>query len=396
MPVAPTASRPAGRLRSRPDLLDRLGIPYMDLSMVAAAIGLPAFSILVLAATMQGDIPGDPYFYAKRQSIYLLVGIVGMVALASFDYSRFRDLRIGVYTLMCVSISMVFAFGFSARGSQRSFELPFFNLQPSELGKVLLALSLSAFVLDGASRRRRGVKRTARWLAIGLFPAALVFMQPNLGTALVFGVITLVVIYLAGVHWTHMAAICSAIVVMITLALVVAPKVGVPGLQPYQVERLTSFLHPSQDPGDAGYQQNQAKIAIGSGEKTGRGDQATQTRLAFVPERHNDFIFAVVGERYGFMGAALVLSLYALLLWRALRLVTLSKNTYGSLIAGGIAAALLFQVFINVGMNLGIMPITGVPLPLMSFGGSSLISTMLAIGVLQSIHVQMRLSQGGR
>lgn len=396
MPTVRTASPPASRMRARPGLLDRLAIPYMDLPMIGAALGLAAVSVLVLAATMQGDIPGDPYFYAKRQTAYVAIGVVGMVLLARFDYSRFRDLRVGVYTLMCVSITLVFFFGFTARGSQRSFELPFFSLQPSELGKVLLALSLSAFVLDGISRRGNGLKRTARWLVIGLFPAALVFLQPNLGTALVFGVITLAVIYLAGAPWTHMAVICSAIVVMITLALVVAPKVGVPGLQPYQVERLTSFLHPSQDPGDAGYQQNQAKIAIGSGEKTGRGDQATQTRLAFVPERHNDFIFAVVGERYGFMGAALVLSLYALLLWRALRLVTLSKNSYGSLIAGGIAAAILFQVFVNVGMNLGIMPITGVPLPIMSFGGSSLISTFLAIGVLQSVHVQMRLSQGGR
>ena len=396
MSTVRTAPPATGRMRTRPGLLDRLAIPYMDLPMAGAALGLAAISILVLAATMRGDIPGDPYFYAKRQTAYVAIGIIGMAALARFDYSRFRDLRVGVYTLMCVSIALVFFFGFTARGSQRSFELPFFSLQPSELGKVLLALSLAAFVLDGVSRRGKGVKRTARWLIIGLFPAALVFLQPNLGTALVFGVITLAVIYLAGAPWPHMAVICSAIVVMITLALVVAPKVGVPGLQPYQVERLTSFLHPSEDPGDAGYQQNQAKIAIGSGEKTGRGDQATQTRLAFVPERHNDFIFAVVGERYGFMGAALVLSLYALLLWRALRLVTLSKNSYGSLIAGGIAAAILFQVFVNIGMNLGIMPITGVPLPIMSFGGSSLISTFLGIGVLQSIHVQMRLSQGGR
>ncbi len=133
-----------------------------------------------------------------------------------------------------------------------------------------------------------------------------------------------------------------------------------------------------------------AKIAIGSGQKTGRGDQATQTRLDFVPERHTDFIFAVIGERYGFMGAAFVLSLYALLIWRALRIVTLSKNLYGTLIAGGIAAMLMFQVFVNVGMTLGIMPITGIPLPLMSYGGSSVIVTFMAIGLMQSIHAQAR------
>jgi rod shape determining protein RodA len=169
-----------------------------------------------------------------------------------------------------------------------------------------------------------------------------------------------------------------------------------PLLKSYQQERLTSFLDPSADPSDAGYQQNQAKTAIGAGELSGRGERATQTRLDFVPERHTDFIFAVIGERYGFMGAALVLSLYALLIWRALRIVTLSKNSYGMLVAGGIAAMLLFQVFVNVGMNLGIMPITGIPLPLMSYGGSSVLATFLAVGVLQSVHVQARLSQKGR
>jgi len=221
-------------------------------------------------------------------------------------------------------------------------------------------------------------------------PAALVFLQPDLGTSLVFGVATLAVMFVAGVRWTHFAAIAAGLVGMITLVLVVAPMLGTPVLKGYQEERLTSFVHPSEDPADAGYQQNQAKIAIGAGQKTGRGDQATQTRLDFVPERHTDFIFAVIGERYGFMGAALVLSLYALLIWRALRVVTLSKNLYGTLVAGGLTAMLMFQVFVNVGMSLGIMPITGIPLPLVSYGGSSVITTLIAIGLLQSIHAQAR------
>ncbi|HEY1853098.1 MAG TPA: FtsW/RodA/SpoVE family cell cycle protein, partial [Solirubrobacterales bacterium] len=177
---------------------------------------------------------------------------------------------------------------------------------------------------------------------------------------------------------------------------VVAPAVGHPILKGYQEERLTSFVHPNSDPGGAGYQQNQSVVAIGSGQGSGRGDQATQTRLDFVPERQTDFIFAVIGERYGFLGAALVLSLYALLFWRALRITTLSKNSYGTLVAGGIAVSLLFQVFVNVGMNLGIMPITGIPLPLMSYGGSSVLATFLAVGVLQSINIQARLSQRDR
>ena len=166
--------------------------------------------------------------------------------------------------------------------------------------------------------------------------------------------------------------------------LVVAPAVGVPVLQGYQQDRLTSFLNPSEDPGDSSYQINQAMIAVGSGGKTGRGDEATQTQNGFLPERHTDFIFAVVGERFGFVGAAFLLSLYALLIWRALRILTLSKNLYGSMIAGGIAAMLMFQVFVNVGMTVGIMPITGIPLPLMSYGGSSVLVTFMAIGLLQS------------
>jgi rod shape determining protein RodA len=165
-----------------------------------------------------------------------------------------------------------------------------------------------------------------------------------------------------------------------------------PLLQGYQQERLTSFLNPSDDPNDSSYQTKQAQIAVGAGGKTGRGDQASQTELKFLPERHTDFIFAVVGERFGFIGAAFVLFLYALLIWRILRLLTLSKNLYGTLIAGGIAAMLTFQVLVNVGMNLGIMPVTGITLPLMSYGGSSVLVTFMAIGLLQSIHVQAQLN----
>jgi rod shape determining protein RodA len=158
------------------------------------------------------------------------------------------------------------------------------------------------------------------------------------------------------------------------------------------VDRLTAFLNPSEDPGDQGYQQNQSRIAIGAGQKTGRGDEATQTRLNFLPEHHTDFIFAVIGEEYGFLGASIVLSLFALLIWRVLRILTMAKNLYGALIAGGIVAMLMFQVFVNIGMTIGIMPITGVPLPLLSYGGSSVIVTLMAVGILQSIHVQSRIA----
>ncbi|HET6570365.1 MAG TPA: rod shape-determining protein RodA [Solirubrobacterales bacterium] len=379
----------------RPGIAERLGLPYMDATLGVAAAGLVAFSVFVLGQATKHDIPGDPSYYLDRQAIYAVLGLAGMYLLARIDYSRFRELRVGIYTFLCVGVALVFVFGFAARGSRRSFELPFFSFQPSELGKLLLVLALAGFVIDGA-RRGSPRQRTVRYLALGFAPAALVFLQPDLGTSLVYGAITLAVMYVGGVRWTHFAVIGAALVALVALVIVVAPAIGTPVLKEYQQQRLTSFTHPSADPSDAGYQQNQAKIAIGSGEKTGRGDKATQTRLDFVPERHTDFIFAVIGERYGFVGAAFVLSLYALLIWRALRIVTLSKNSYGTLVAGGIAAMLLFQVFVNVGMNLGIMPITGIPLPLMSYGGSSVLATLLAVGVLQSIHMQARLSQKGR
>jgi rod shape determining protein RodA len=379
----------------RPGIAERLGLPYMDAALGLSAVGLVAFSAFVLGQATRHDVPGDPGYYLDRQAIYAVLGLIGMYALARVDYSRFRELRVGIYTFLCVSVSLVFVFGVAARGSRRSFELPLFSFQPSELGKLLLVLALAGFVIDGA-RRGSPWQRTVRYLVLGLAPAALVFLQPDLGTSLVYGAITLAVMYVGGVRWTHFAVIGAVLAALVALVLVVAPAIGTPVLKGYQQQRLTSFLHPSADPSDAGYQQNQAKIAIGSGEKTGRGDRATQTRLDFVPERHTDFIFAVIGERYGFLGAAFVLSLYALLIWRALRIVTLSKNSYGTLVAGGIAAMLLFQVFVNVGMNLGIMPITGIPLPLMSYGGSSVLATLLAVGVLQSIHMQARLSQRGR
>jgi rod shape determining protein RodA len=395
MPATRTGRARPVPFSSRPSLAERVGLPYLDVLLLLAAVGLIGFSIFTLLQATRHDVPGDPYYYVERQSIYAVLGLVGMLALTQIDYSRFRELRVGIYTLMAASIALVFLFGTAARGSRRSFDLPFFNFQPAELGKVLLILALAGFVIDGA-RRGSPRQRTARYLLLGLAPGALVFLQPDLGTSLVFGVITLAVMFVAGIRWSHFAVIGGGLIALVSLVLVVAPALGTPVLKGYQEERLTSFLHPSADPRDAGYQQNQAKIAIGSGQKTGRGDQATQTRLDFVPERTTDFIFAVVGERFGFLGAAFVLSLFALLIWRALRIVTLSKNLYGTLAAGGITAMLMFQVFVNVGMSLGIMPITGIPLPLMSYGGSSVLATFLAIGVLQSVYMQAQLSQKSR
>ncbi len=366
----------------------RTGFLRLDPTVALAGVGLIACSIVTLATTFGNDL-------SIRQSIYAVIGIALMLVLARIDYSRFRELRVGIYTAMIFSIVAVLVLGAAARGSRRWIELPFFTFQPSELGKLLLVLALAGFVIDRA-RRQSEWRRTVRLLLLGLVPAAIVFLQPDLGTALVYGAVTLAILFVSGVRWTHFAVLGGIALAAVTIVLVIAPAVGHPVLHGYQLERLTSFLNPSDDPADSSYQTNQALIAIGSGGKLGRGEEATQSQHGFLPEGQTDFVFAVVAERWGFAGAALVLSLYALLIWRALRITTLSKNLYGSMIGAGIAAMLLFQVFVNVGMNLGLMPVTGIPLPLMSYGGTSVLVTFMAIGMLQSVYVQSQLASPGR
>jgi rod shape determining protein RodA len=362
----------------------------IDVLLLLAAVGLIACSIYTIGTATEDDVEGSPYYYVVRQSIYGGVGLALMLLVARFDYSRLRELKIGIYGGMIAMILLVFALGAAARGSKRWIELPFFRLQPSELGKVLLILALSAFVVDRV-RRLHERETTSRIMLLAILPSMLVVAQPDLGSGLVYLAIVGTVLFVAGTPWTHFAALGGLSAAAVTVVLVAAPAVGVTVLKDYQVDRLTAFINPSDDPQEQGYQLNQSITAIGSGQKTGRGvDEATQTKLDFLPEHHTDFVFAVVGEEFGFAGAAIVLSLFALLIWRALRIMTMSKNLYGTLIAGGICAMLMFQVFVNVGMTVGIMPITGVPLPLMSYGGSSVLVTFLAVGLLQSIHVQAR------
>jgi rod shape determining protein RodA len=213
---------------------------------------------------------------------------------------------------------------------------------------------------------------------------------------MVYVAVGFTVLFFAGTTWKQLTALVAMFVAAIAIVLAGAPALGVHVLKPYQMQRLTGFLNPSKDVTGQTYNITESLIAIGSGGKTGRGTQATQTKLNFLTAKNTDFVFASVGETYGFAGAAVVLSLYALLIWRMLRILTMSKNLFGTLIAGGILAMLMFQVFVNVGMTIGIMPITGVPLPLLSYGGSSVIVTFIAIGLLQSIYIQGRVASTGK
>jgi rod shape determining protein RodA len=381
-PIQPASEPP-------PPLVPREWRLRLDPLLLLATVGLVASSLIALNSATANDIPGDPDYYVLRQGIYAGVGVVLMYAASRLDYSRLRELRYPIYGLLLALILVVLAIAGVTRGARSWIELPFFNFQPSEIGKVLLIVALAGFLVD--RMRRMGRDTTARIVVLGLLPTMLVMAEPDLGSALVYVAGTLALLFVAGAPWRHFAALGGLFALAMTIVLVAAPMAGVEVLKPYQVDRLTSFLHPSADPGDEGYQQHQALIAMGSGEKTGRGvENATQTSLNFLPEHHTDFIFAVVGETYGFAGCALILSLYALLIWRGLHILTVAKNLYGALLAGGITVMLLFQLFVNIGMNVGIMPITGVTAPLLSFGGSSMLATFLALGLLHSVHAQAR------
>jgi rod shape determining protein RodA len=359
----------------------------LDPLLTLAAAGLGVCSLVTLRAATQHLIAGQPRYYVDRQAVYLIVGLALMVALSRIDYSRFRHMAYAIYGALLLSILAVLVLGHSANGAQRAINFPLFSFQASEIGKVLLILALSA-LLVARSRQLRQVGTTARVIAAAAVPALFVVAQPDLGSGMVYMVIAFTLLFVAGISWRQLAALVALVAMAAMFVFVAAPAAGVHVLKPFQEERLTAFLHPSSNPEKQGYQQEESKVAIGAGQKTGRGESATQTKLNFVPENHTDFIFAAVGEQYGFVGAALVLSLYALLIWRTLRILTSSNNLFGSLVAGGVVAMLMFQVFVNVGMSIGIMPITGVTLPLMSYGGSSVITTLLAVGLLQSIYVQ--------
>lgn len=367
-----------------------LGLPF-DPLLALATVALVCVSVVSLNVASGG---ADGHGFAVRQAIFGAVGALLAAIVSRLDYSRLRELKYGVYGVMMAGIGLVAVFGGVTNGTRRAIQLPFFEVQASELCKVLLVLALSAFAVD----RARGLGErdtTARLVLVAMVPAIFV-MASDLGTGLVYIVILFAVLYVAGVSWRHFAGLIALGAISITFVVVAAPAVGVVVLKPYQVNRLTAFIHPSADPSKAGYNQDQSRIAVGAGGKTGRGKLSTQGPLRFLPSQPTDFRFAAIAEHWGFAGAALVLSLYALMIWRGLRILTMAKNLYGALIAGGIVAMLLFQVFINVGMNVGIMPITGIPLPLLSYGGSSVIATLLAIGLLQSIYAQGRVATAAK
>ena len=371
----------------------RAYLRHLDYLLLAATACLLVYGVAMVYFATRYDT-ATPTYYARSQVIYAVVGIAALVVLSRLDYELFRRWQWPLYAFALVSIAAVFALGPVTRGSRRWLSLGFVKFQPSELALVIITVTLAAYLTDRL--QNIGMRRmTVVALAYVALPAALVFAQPDLGTAMVFVVLTLTLLLFYGTSWTHFAALFGAAAGLAVLVLKVLPAIGMRVVHGYQMQRLTVFLHPGHDTQGSGYNLTQSLIAVGSGALRGRGNQATQTVLDFLPEHHTDFIFAVIGERYGFVGAAVLLLLFGVVIWRALRIAMISRDLYGSMIAGTIAAVFLFEVFVNIGMTIGIMPITGIPLPFISYGGAALITDLMLVGLLEGVHLRGRLAGSG-
>ena len=365
---------------------------HLDYLLLAATGGLLAYGLWVLESVTQNDVAGDPGYYAFRQTIYVAVGVVLLAATAAVDPNVYRRVRWPLYGTVIVLLLAVFVLAEEVRGSKRWIQIGFFNFQPSELGKIVLVVVLAAFVADRRHRLAEwGTTLGVIGLAVPLM--ALVFKEPDFGTTLIYAAIVLGALFFGGTPWRHLAVLAIVAGLVAGALLWFLPSAGVEVLEPYQRERLTGFVDPDIDPSGSTYNVNQSITAVGSGGFDGRGaDNATQTKFNYLPEHSTDFIFSSLAEQRGFVGAAILLLLYGIVIWRGTKIVAVARDLYSAILAGTVVFALLIQLFINVGMTIGIAPVTGIPLPLVSYGGSSLLTTLILIGLLEAVHVRGRLA----
>ena len=368
----------------------------LDWLLLFAVGALVAYGIWAIAGITRYDVAGDVDYYVVRQVIAAALGGVGLAAALLVPPGLVERHWRALYGATIALMVLVFAFGEVVRGSKRWIDVGPFQFQPSEFGKVFFVLGLAGFLAERA--RRIGELRTVA-VAIGLAagPILLVFTQPDLGTAMVYTAALAAVLFVAGTRWFHLAAVTMIGALVVVSVLWLLPAAGVEVLKPYQTARLTGFTNPGSDPSGITYNVTQSITAIGSGGLSGRGvREASQTRLDYLPEHATDFVFASFAEQRGFFGAAILLLLYLLVVWRGLRVVTVASSFFAAIVAGGIVFAFLFQVFVNAGMTMGLAPVTGIPLPFVTVGGSSMVANLIAIGVLQSIHARGRLETARR
>ncbi len=389
--IVDTRHRPAGLRSSSLGAFDVGAVlRRLDWLLLLAVATLVGYGLWAIGGITRFDVPGNPDYFVMRQATAAAMGAAVMLVAIFIPpslYLRYwRFLYVGTIGVMV----FVFAFAEAVRGSKRWIDLGPFQFQPSEFGKLFFVLAIAGFLVE-RGRRVNELRTVATAIGLGLLPIGLVFLQPDLGTALVYGAALTAVLFLSGVRWLHLILLGVAAIVLVTSVLWMLPAAGVEVLKPYQTARLTGFTNPDSDPGGLTYNVTQSRTAVGAGGLSGRGvEGASQTRLDYLPEHATDFVFASLAEQRGFVGSSILLLLYLLVVWRGLRVATLAGDLYGAVVAGGIVFAFLFQVFVNVGMTMGIAPVTGIPLPFVTVGGSSVVANLLAVGVLQAIHARGR------
>jgi rod shape determining protein RodA len=366
---------------------------HLDPILVLATLLIGGFGCLMVYTVTRDPLQAaglSPEYYLKKQAIFMVAGLVVMVAVAAVDYHRYKTFAAVIYGLSVLSLLAVYAVGHKSRGAQAWFQFGSYQLEPSEFVKVGLIVALASFC--GAVKGPWRAGRLLVVLILAAIPFALIYKQPDLGTALVLAAVLVAVLLIGGVSGRYLVALALLGVVL---------GVGVVHfhvLKSYQRDRLASFVNSPDQPntallrsaaGASEYNLAESKVAIGDGGLTGKGiGKGTQTNLGYVPEQRTDFIFTAVGEQVGLAGSSLLLVLFAIVIWRTWRAASLARDQVGTLICVGVMALVVFQVFENIGMTMGIMPVTGIPLPLMSYGGSSVIATFAAIGLV--LNVRMR------
>jgi rod shape determining protein RodA len=362
----------------------------LDWVMLLAVAGIVVYGVWAIGGITRHDVAGDSTYYVYRQLVFVAVGLVGLVVAILIDPDVYRRYQQYLYLGTLLLFVIVFLAGTVARGSKRWIDLGFYRFQPSEFGKLLVVLALAGFLAD-RYKRLTELRTVLTAITLALVPTVLVFAQPDIGSALVYLGALGAILFVAGTRWSHLVLIGAVAVAAAIAVLWLLPASGTNVLKPYQQKRITGFLHPDHDPQGATYNVAQSMTAVGSGGATGRGvSGATQTNQNFLPEHATDFAFASLAEQRGFLGAGFLLMLYLLVVWRGLKVIAAARDPFSAIAAGGIVFAFLFQVFVNVGMTIGIAPVTGIPLPMVSVGGSSMIANLLAIGVLQAIHARGR------
>jgi rod shape determining protein RodA len=379
-----------GRLTARDSLVRRLDWMLMVSGLALSAIG----TALVWSATRNRDdlTGGDPYYFVMRHAIFTTIGIALMAATVWVGHRTLRGAVPLLYGLSLVLVATVLSpLGTTINGSRAWLDLGGgFTVQPAEFTKITIILGMAMILaarVDAGDREHPDHRTVVQALGMAAAPIGIVVLMPDLGSAMVLTSIVLGVLLASGAAGRWVLGLVLAGVGGAALV------VSLGMLDEYQVNRFAAFANPALDPAGVGYNTNQARIAIGSGGATGKGlGEGSQTTGQFVPEQQTDFIFTVAGEELGFVGAGLILLLIGVLLWRACRIARDARDLYGTIVAAGVVAWFAFQAFENIGMTLGIMPVAGLPLPFVSYGGSSMFAVWIAVGLLQSIRVQRPLS----